>query len=367
MESLEGRALFSAGPKVTSIIADNRGQVKLTFNQALNATTVNANTARILTAGADGILNTADDVAVPASLQYGQNTLYITGNTSANQLYRIELLSGPTGVLGKNGRQLYGNAGPGGKGGNFEDETPRATFVARFNTTGGSMNVALSPNTPITNQNFLTYANSGAYDGSFFHRIEPSPTGTLNVLQGGGFNVNSTADTVGTVPSNAAIPLEVGGGKNLKGTIAMARTSDTNTGTTNEFFFNTLANPALDPSGTSNAGYAVFGKLTDAPSQATLNRLARPSRVVNLNGGSNGGSFGEVPVINYSGGAVDPAKNLEIIYRVAFPDGRTSLQPGRNHQPGCCPDAKHGPGFPHLYQWRSKPLGCPIWRKHLRR
>ena len=318
MESLECRTLFSAlGPQVTTIVADNRGQVKLTFSQALNASTVNANTVRILTAGTDGVLDTADDVAVPVNLQYSGNTLYITANTPANKLYRVEVLSGANGLLGKNKRQLYGNSGPGGLGGNFEDETTAANFVVRYNTTAGVMNVALSTHTPITNQNFVNYANSGAYDASIFHRIEPSPTSSsLFVLQGGGFTVENTTDSIHSVTANTPIPLETGGGSNLRGTIAMARTSNTNTGTTSEFFFNTQTNTALDPA-PGNPGYAVFGAVTDAPSHLTLDKLANPVRILNLNG-TNGGAFGELPVINYIGGAVDPIRNLEVMYRVAF-------------------------------------------------
>ena len=319
LEMLEKRTLLSSGgPQVVSIVPDNRGQVQLTLSQNIRASTVNSSTAMLLTAGPDAKLGTADDVAVPVNIQVSGKVIYLTANTPANKLYRVVLT---TAVKGTNGRALFGNSGRGARGGNYDETTTVPNFIAHFNTSLGIINITLSNLTPITNQNFLNYANGGAWDGTFFHREEPSPKGTLHVLQGGGFNVNSS-DQVGTVPttftmpqgSNTGIALELTGQSNVRGTIAMARTSDPNSGTS-QFFFNTQSNTALD---TVGGGYAVFGHVTDAASQAVLDKLVSAARVVDLSGGSSSSPYGEVPALNYTSGRVDPLKNLEIIFRASF-------------------------------------------------
>ena len=61
VESLENRRLFAA-PRATSIITDNRGEVQITFDTALNASTVTSANVQVHTAGADDTFGTADDV-----------------------------------------------------------------------------------------------------------------------------------------------------------------------------------------------------------------------------------------------------------------------------------------------------------------
>lgn len=230
VESLEGRTLFaSVGPQVATIVADNRGQVKLTFTQELKASTVNTSTVRILTAGPDGKLDTADDVVVPltaAQIQYGQKTLYVTANTTANKLYRIQLISA-SGIKGTNGRALYGNTGAGGKGGNFDEETTSANFIAHLNTPAGEIQVTLASNTPITNQNFVNYANAGAWDGTFIHRNASAVDATTLavtkshfIIQAGGFRAHN--GLFDTVAANGPI-LNEPVNSNVKYTIAMAK------------------------------------------------------------------------------------------------------------------------------------------------
>ena len=346
VESLEGRTLFaSVGPQVATIIADNRGQVKLTFTQELKASTVNVNTVRILTAGADGKLNTADDVSVPLSagqLQYGQKTLYVTANTSANKLYRIQLISSG-GIKGTNGRVLYGNTGAGGKGGNFDDETISANFIAHFNTPAGEIQVTLDSNTPITNQNFVNYANAGAWDGTIIHRNASAVNATSLavtkshfIIQAGGFRVNN--GLFDTVPASAPI-LNEPGNSNLKYTIAMAKLGGNPDSATNQFFFNLADNSAnLD---SQNGGFTAFGNVTNAPSKAVVDALDNnyavgPASSANFFTASNTSS-GLLPNANGSGGtglfdnlpvqsipAINAAGNLNalrdavILFRVSF-------------------------------------------------
>jgi cyclophilin family peptidyl-prolyl cis-trans isomerase len=276
VESLECRTLFaSVGPQVAAIIADNRGQIKLTLTQTLNPATVNANTVRVLTAGADGKLNTADDVAVPVSLQLSGKTLYITANTPANKLYRIQLLSGSSGVKGTNGRLLLGNTGKGGVGGNFDETTVAPNFIAYMNTPAGFIQVVLDGNTPITNQNFVNYANGGFWDGTIIHRnastVDPNTlaeTRSNFIIQAGGFRVNGGKFDV--VPAAGAITNEPFN-HNTKYTISMAKLGGDPNSASNQFFFNLGDNSAnLDA---QNGGFAAFGVVTDPASQKVIDAL----------------------------------------------------------------------------------------------
>ena len=106
---------------------------------------------------------------------------------------------------------------------------------------------------PITVKNFLSYVDEKFYDGTIFHRVVKG-----FVIQGGGL----TADFV-TKKTKPPIKNEANNGlKNLRGTIAMARTSDINSATC-QFFINLVDNSFLDhrddtPEG---FGYAVFGRV----------------------------------------------------------------------------------------------------------
>ena len=108
---------------------------------------------------------------------------------------------------------------------------------------------------PKTVDNFLAYARDGFYNGTIFHRVIDG-----FMIQGGGF----TADFQ-QKPTRAPVPNEADNGlKNLRGTIAMARTSDPQSATA-QFFINVKDNPALDyrSSTPQGWGYAVFGKVID--------------------------------------------------------------------------------------------------------
>lgn len=347
IEPLEGRTLLaSVGPQVATIVADNRGQVKLTFTQELNVSTVTTNSVRILTAGADGKLNTADDVAValsPAQIQYGQKTLYVTAGTSANKLYRIQLISGTGGIKGTNGRALYGNTGARGLGGNFDETTVSANFIAHFNTPAGEIQVTLDGNTPITNQNFLNYANAGAWDGTIIHRNASSVNATTLavtkshfIIQAGGFRVNN--GLFDTVPAHAQIQNEPVN-SNVKYTISMAKLGGIPNSASNQFFFNLADNSAnLDA---QNGGFTAFGNVTNAPSKAVVDALDNnyavgPASSANFftqtntssnllpsaNGSQGQGLFDNlpvqsIPVINAAGN-LNAVRDAIIIYRVSF-------------------------------------------------
>lgn len=108
---------------------------------------------------------------------------------------------------------------------------------------------------PITVANFCKYVEDGFYNGTIFHRIIPG-----FMIQGGGFEPG-----MGEKETRNPIAHEWANGlKNLRGTIAMARTNNP-TSATSQFFINTVDNGFLDftrPSG-SGWGYAVFGKVIE--------------------------------------------------------------------------------------------------------
>ncbi len=126
----------------------------------------------------------------------------------------------------------------------------------RLQTNMGDIVVALNPEkAPITVANFLGYAKSGFYDGTIFHRVIPD-----FMIQGGGF----TAEFERKNP-DATIQNEADNGLgNTRGTIAMARTGNPHSATS-QFFINVVDNRSLNHKNktTKGWGYAVFGQVVD--------------------------------------------------------------------------------------------------------
>ena len=127
---------------------------------------------------------------------------------------------------------------------------------ATIETTMGTISLELDEaKAPATVKNFVEYANSGHYDGTIFHRVIDG-----FMVQGGGFT-----KSMDQKPTREPIMNEAMNGlKNLRGTIAMARTMVVDSATS-QFFINLVDNAFLDftnptPQG---FGYAVFGKVTD--------------------------------------------------------------------------------------------------------
>jgi cyclophilin family peptidyl-prolyl cis-trans isomerase len=119
-------------------------------------------------------------------------------------------------------------------------------------TNKGKIVVELDPQkAPVTTANFIKYVEAGHYNGLTFHRVIPG-----FMIQGGGFDAN-----LNQKKTNPPIANEGQNGlKNDRGTIAMARTNDLNSATS-QFFINVVNNDALNYP--SNGGYAVFGKVVE--------------------------------------------------------------------------------------------------------
>jgi cyclophilin family peptidyl-prolyl cis-trans isomerase len=128
-----------------------------------------------------------------------------------------------------------------------------ALDVAQGRTSFGTITIALdAEKSPVTVKNFLSYVRSGHYDGTVFHRV-------MNgfMIQGGGYTPELEEK-----PTQAPIRNEARNGlRNSRGTIAMARTSDPNSATS-QFFINLKDNHMLD-FGIGGAGYAVFGEVVE--------------------------------------------------------------------------------------------------------
>lgn len=130
---------------------------------------------------------------------------------------------------------------------------PKETRVT-LNTTLGDIVIELyNTRAPLTVANFVGYVKSGHYEGTVFHRVIPG-----FMAQGGGFTPQLRKKT--TLPP---IPNEADNGlKNKRGTIAMARTNDPHSASS-QFFINFSNNEMLDHSSKTSRGwgYAVFGKV----------------------------------------------------------------------------------------------------------
>lgn len=125
--------------------------------------------------------------------------------------------------------------------------------VVTLHTSKGPITLELYPDkAPVTVANFLKYANAGFYNGTIFHRVIKR-----FMIQAGGFDQNMQEK-----PTAEPIINESGNGLyNDRYTIAMARTSDPNSATS-QFFINTKMNGRLDGIG-DQPGYAVFGLVTE--------------------------------------------------------------------------------------------------------
>jgi len=122
-------------------------------------------------------------------------------------------------------------------------------------TSSGSIMLELDPaGAPVTVNNFLGYVNGGYYTETLFHRVIAG-----FVVQADGY----TAGMVKKAGQGAPVVLETqkDGRSNLRGTVAMARTPDPNSATS-EFFVNLIDNKFLDYQSAASPGYAVFGKVT---------------------------------------------------------------------------------------------------------
>jgi cyclophilin family peptidyl-prolyl cis-trans isomerase len=143
------------------------------------------------------------------------------------------------------------------KGDNSMNETNADNPTVLIETSMGNITIELDmQNAPNTSENFLAYVDDGYFVDTTFHRVIPN-----FMIQGGGI----TGDMQDKPSKRAPIDNEANNGlKNDRGTLAMARTGEPHSATS-QFFINHADNGFLNFTSESMQGwgYAVFGKVTD--------------------------------------------------------------------------------------------------------
>mgnify|MGYP003108922074 CR=1 FL=1 len=129
----------------------------------------------------------------------------------------------------------------------------QANTIVRISTTFGDFSLELFDTVaPVTVQNFLNYVNRGAYNGSYFHRLDKG-----FVLQGGGYRMVPFTGPV-EIPADAPIVNEYGE-SNLRGTVAMAKFGGDPDSATSQWFVNLTDNS--ENLNNQNGGFTVFGRV----------------------------------------------------------------------------------------------------------
>jgi peptidyl-prolyl cis-trans isomerase B (cyclophilin B) len=133
-----------------------------------------------------------------------------------------------------------------------EENSPRVVLE----TSKGNITLELhKEKAPITVKNFLGYVKDGYYDGLIFHRVIKD-----FMIQGGGMDADLQQKKTKFAIKNEA----QNGLKNVRGSVAMARTSLVDSATS-QFFINTVDNAFLDNKGKrqDDFGYCVFGQVVE--------------------------------------------------------------------------------------------------------
>lgn len=175
--------------------------------------------------------------------------------------------------------------------------TPTGPAYVEFTTNQGPIVLELDRvKAPITVANFLAYVDKGFYDDTVFHRVIPT-----FMIQGGGFDTEKVQKK-----TDAPIRNESGNGlSNLRGTIAMARTSAPDSATS-QFFINVVDNPNLDGQ-PGRPGYAVFGKVVAGMKAVDAIRAAQTSTQMarTLRGQAPMANWPDTPMVVEKARAID--------------------------------------------------------------
>ncbi len=157
-------------------------------------------------------------------------------------------------------------------------EGAKANPEVVISTSLGDIKVTLNEEkAPISTANFLKYVETKHYDGTTFHRVIPT-----FMIQGGGHLPDMSEK-----PTLAPIKNEAKNGlSNLRGTIAMARTNEVDSATS-QFFINVVDNTKLDHVDNNRYGYAVFGEVTSGMDVVDKIRAVKTATK---------GEYGDVPV-----------------------------------------------------------------------
>lgn len=178
------------------------------------------------------------------------------------------------------------NTGSSETSGRTEGGIPTGPPQVVIDTSYGEIVVELTPDrTPTTVRNFLQYVEDGFYSGTIIHRIADNPA----VIQGGGFGTDYAQKEPKAPIRNEA----KSGGKNMRGTIAMARTRAVDSATS-QFYINYRDNAFLDDP--NMGGYCVFGEVVEG--MGVVDEIAAVNRGTKMMTASDGQQypFSDVPV-----------------------------------------------------------------------
>jgi cyclophilin family peptidyl-prolyl cis-trans isomerase len=191
---------------------------------------------------------------------------------------------------------------------NFYDPDTTDTIVT-FNTSQGSFEVELlDTSAPETVTNFLDYIDSGAYQNDLFHRIanlSTGNTGTPQILQAGGFSVESDTATPANVTGLPALttvfqPISSeysAAHPNAPGTIAMALSSGPDSAT-NEFYFNLTDNSSTLGPENSSGPFTVFGQVVNSTGTTVLQSIATNYTPTDVSSATSNSAFTSLPLVN---------------------------------------------------------------------
>ena len=168
--------------------------------------------------------------------------------------------------------------------------------VVEIRTSEGTIEVNLfDQTTPKTVENFLSYVNSGSYASSVMHRSVRN-----FVIQGGGFTytgpIEVSSFTMDSIPKDTPIVNEPKL-SNVRGTIAMAKTSNPDSATS-QWFINLSDNSSSLDVASNSGGFTVFGQVVGDGMQV-VDTIAAATTL------NAGGVFAEIPVQNYTQADVD--------------------------------------------------------------
>jgi len=202
---------------------------------------------------------------------------------------------------------------------------PRAVeagTLVNMNTQLGTIQIDLFDDlVPETVDNFLFYAGNNSYSNTVIHRSTSIADSGLAVIQGGGFTFNSSSGLFVQIPTFSPIALQYNR-DNTAGTIAMARTGDPNSATS-QWFINTVDNSAvLGP--TNGGGFAVFGWIVG-------NGLSVAQQINNLPKNGVGQFSVNVPLKNYTPPNPVTESNLVLVNSVTVVGEHPSFQNPFNH------------------------------------
>ena len=205
--------------------------------------------------------------------------------------------------------------------------------------------------TPVTVQNFLTYVNSGRYDGTVIHRSVPG-----FVIQGGGFVFDQQLPLKATA-TNAAIVNEPKW-SNVRATIAMAKQAGNPNSATNQWYINLVNNGAnLD---WQNSGFTVFGQIS-SDDMAVVDAIAALPRF-------SFPSISDLPLRNYTNNDRDDNKplvadNLVTIESMVVVDARVNTVSGLTQVPTTAVPQDNDDSSGGSFGWLLLPLSLLALRR----